>query len=158
MRRIGVLLDLSRVRPASCFGETGYMHSPFVNAFVEQVFASGLGLFVDYKTSPNTGYTRDPLQKHATIHLCHDAPEILIRRQHITRFIKHGEPHAIRVCAQHLVVPPDHVPVVVVMDCVMPAERDGFRVEHGLVTSGDSTCIYRLGIGTYAALFNELAT
>ena len=40
----------------------------------------------------------------------------------------------------------------------MPAERDGFRVEHSLVTSGNCTCIYCFGIGTWVALFNERVT
>jgi len=99
VRRISVLLDLSCVHPAGGFGETGDMHGSLVDAFVEQVFAGGLGLFIHDKTSPNTGHTRDPLQKHATIRLCNDAPEVFIRRKQITRFIEHGEPHAIRVRA-----------------------------------------------------------
>ena len=35
------------------------------------------------------------------------------------------------------------------MDRVVPTEHDRFRVEHGLVSSGDGTSIYRFGIGTY---------
>ena len=62
MRRIGVFLDLSRIRHASGFGETGYMHSSFVDAFVEQVFASGLGLFVHNETSPNASHVTKGLR------------------------------------------------------------------------------------------------
>ena len=40
----------------------------------------------------------------------------------------------------------------------MPAEHDGFRIEHSLVTGGNCTCIYRLGIGTWVALLNERVT
>ena len=106
------------------------MYSSFVNAFVEQIFPSGLGLFVHDKASPNTSYTDDPLQKPSTFPsaMSYNAPEILIRRKQIAPFIKRGEPHAVRVWRQYLIVPPDHVPVVVVMNSVMPAEHYGFRV------------------------------
>ena len=73
------------------------MDSSFIDAFVEQVFASGLGLFVHDKSSPNTGRIRDLLQKPVTFYVSDDTPEIFIRCQHITRFVKHGEPHPVGV-------------------------------------------------------------
>jgi len=58
MGRISVPLELSRVHSAGCLGETGYMDSSFVDAFVKHIFTSSLGLFVHYKASPNTGDPR----------------------------------------------------------------------------------------------------
>ena len=68
MCRISVFLDLSRIHPAGGLGKTSYMYSPFVNAFVEQIFPSGLGLFIHDKASPNTGHTKDPPQKPFTLY------------------------------------------------------------------------------------------
>lgn len=155
MCRISDLLRLSRIRPATCPGETSDMHSSLIDALVEQVFTGCLGLFVHDKTSPNAVQAGDSLQQSSTFYFRYDAPEILIRCQHVTCFIKHGESHPVRVCWQHLVKSPDHVPIVVVMDCMMSAESDGLCVEHRLVSGGDRTRIYCFRVRAWMRVLSE---
>ena len=72
MGRVGIFFDLGRVRLAGGLGKTSHMHSSFVEAFVEQVFPSSLGLLVHDKASPNT-CIRIPFQKPFTFYVCDES-------------------------------------------------------------------------------------
>lgn len=156
MGGVSIFLRVGCIGPAVSLRKAGHMDSPFINPFVKQIFTGGLGLLIHDKTSPDADDTRDPIQQSIGSH-DRDTPEILIRGQHIACFIEHGKPHAIGMCRQHLIIPPDHVPVVVVVDRVMSAEDEGFRVEHGLVSGRDDPCIYCFGIRAWGSVVQQMS-
>jgi hypothetical protein len=67
------------IRLAGGLGETGYMDSPLVNAFVEQVFPSSLSLLVHNEASPNTGIRDSGLE---TLHI--------LRLRRVTAHLKYS--------------------------------------------------------------------
>ena len=73
-------------------------------------------------------------------------PEILIRSQQLPLLPKHREPYPIRVRLQHLVPAPKHVPVHIIHDPVLPAEKEVLVVEDVGIPGGDRTGVDRLWV------------